>query len=71
MREKKQEPKKRKSQDLDGERLKKDLEEVERKITLLEEKLVEIQDLEQMQEVYMEKEGLEKVWEELYMRLNV
>ena len=55
MREKKQEPKKRKSQDLDGERLKKDLEEVERKITLLEEMLVEIQDLEQMQEVYMEK----------------
>lgn len=71
VREKKQEPKKRKSQDLDGERLKKDLEEVERKITLLEEMLVEIQDLEQMQEVYMEKEGLEKVWEELYMRLNV
>lgn len=45
---------------------KKEIGRVEERITELEKKLMENLDLEVLQEVYLEKEQLEKQWEELY-----
>lgn len=68
--EKKQKPEKRKDQYVENERLEKELEAIEGNISMLEERLAELQDLELLQQIYMEKEELEKAWEELYLRLN-
>ncbi|MFC5732410.1 ribosomal protection-like ABC-F family protein [Cytobacillus gottheilii] len=42
------------------------LEEVEKKISGVEERLAEVQDLEILQQLFAEKEKLEQQWEELY-----
>jgi len=47
-----------------------DLELLEEKITELEKKLEEEQDLHILQQVYVEKSKLEKQWEEIYEELN-
>ncbi|KKI89197.1 ABC transporter ATP-binding protein [Bacillus sp. SA1-12] len=48
----------------------KDLERVEQKISELERSLGEIQELEHLQQLYKEKEELERQWEELYEQLD-
>ncbi|KAB2330689.1 ribosomal protection-like ABC-F family protein [Bacillus mesophilum] len=45
------------------------LEEVEKKISGLEERLAEVEDLELLQQLFAEKEKLEQQWEELYEQL--
>ncbi|HWJ77248.1 MAG TPA: ABC-F type ribosomal protection protein [Niallia sp.] len=47
-----------------------DIELLEEKITELEKKLEEEQDLHILQQVYVEKSKLEKQWEEIYEELN-
>ncbi|WP_339230964.1 ABC-F type ribosomal protection protein [Oceanobacillus sp. FSL K6-2867] len=69
-RRKKQEPVNREDQLLKNEKLEKEIEKVEYNISILEKRLEEIQDLDVLQKVYIEKEELEKVWEKLYVRLN-
>ncbi|MGM7721364.1 ribosomal protection-like ABC-F family protein [Metabacillus sp. Hm71] len=48
----------------------KDLERVEQKISELDRRLEEIQELEHLQQLYKEKEKLERQWEELYEQLD-
>lgn len=45
------------------------LEEVEKKISALEERLSDVKDLELLQQLFTEKEQLEQQWEDLYEQL--
>ncbi|WP_080848913.1 ribosomal protection-like ABC-F family protein [Cytobacillus gottheilii] len=58
-----------KQKDLQPRDLEEVLEEVEKKISGLEERLAEVQDLELLQQLFAEKEKLEQQWEELYEQL--
>ncbi|GIN99101.1 ABC transporter ATP-binding protein [Siminovitchia terrae] len=51
--------------------LEKELETVEQKISELDRRLAEIQELEHLQLLYEEKEELERQWEELYEQLDL
>ncbi|NYV66935.1 ABC-F type ribosomal protection protein [Bacillus sp. Gen3] len=58
-----------KQTNLKDENLEMELEELERKISELEARLGETQELEYLQTLFIEKEKLEKQWEELYEQL--
>ncbi|MBS4201746.1 ABC-F type ribosomal protection protein [Bacillus sp. FJAT-49732] len=50
--------------------LEKELEVLEREITEVEQELGEVRDLEQLQQLYVKKEELEKQWEKLFEQLQ-
>ncbi|WP_379598963.1 hypothetical protein [Oceanobacillus luteolus] len=65
--EKKQAPRQRNSslQKDSGLKVEEELDALEKKINELDDKLLEIEDVEILQEMYSEKEALEKKWETL------
>lgn len=56
--------------DLKKRNLEQDLEVVEQKIAKLEKLLMEAENLDQLQQLYVEKEELENEWENLYIQLE-
>lgn len=50
--------------------IEKELEAIEQSMTTLDKKLAEIQELEQLQKMYKEREELERQWERLYEQLE-
>lgn len=55
---------------MDERSLEKELKILEDKISTLEEQLAVVQELDQLQQLYAEKERLEKCWEEIYKQLG-